>query len=173
MSAAWKIGLGLLLVALSWSLYAWRVHERPPQVPFPSEAFVPVWSPPATSEARGAARGEVLLFFSPDECGQTVARTAAFWVEGAQALGFRVVGILEDRSRALAWRYAAGMAFPFGVWWDSLGWYGRHYGTALLPRAVVRWEGWVVGELGPEVLRTVRGVESVRLLLADFLRDEQ
>ncbi len=102
MSAAWKIGLGLLLLTLSWSLYAWRVHERPPEVPFPSEAFVPVWSPPATSEARGTARGEVLLFFSPDDCGQTVARTAAFWVEGARALGVRVVGILEDRSRALA-----------------------------------------------------------------------
>ncbi|MDQ7041596.1 MAG: hypothetical protein Q9M35_11720, partial [Rhodothermus sp.] len=163
MSATQKIGLGLLLLTLSWSLYAWRGHERPPEVPFPSEAFVPVWSPPAASEARGAARGEVLLFFSPDDCGQTVARTATLWVEGAQALGFRVVGILEDRSRALAWRYAAGMAFPFAVWWDSLGWYGRHYGAALLPRAVVRWEGRVVGELGPEVLRTVRGVESVRL----------
>ena len=118
MSAAWKIGLGLLLVALSWSLYAWRMHERPPQVPFPSEAFVPVWTP-AASDTMRIARGEVLLFFSPDECGQTVARTAAFWVEGARALGFRVVG-----------------------------------------------------ELGPEVLRTVRGVESVRLLLADLLRDE-
>ncbi|MDQ7040855.1 MAG: hypothetical protein Q9M35_07930, partial [Rhodothermus sp.] len=86
---------------------------------------------------------------------------------------FRVVGILEDRSRALAWRYAAGMAFPFAVWWDSLGWYGRHYGAALLPGVVVRWVGGVGGELGPEVLRTVRGVESVRLLLAAFLCDEQ
>ncbi|MDQ7041414.1 MAG: hypothetical protein Q9M35_10795, partial [Rhodothermus sp.] len=85
----------------------------------PSEAFVPVWTP-AEAAAPTDRQGEVLLFFSPDECGQTVARTATLWVEGAQALGFRVVG-----------------------------------------------------ELGPEVLRTVRGVESVRLLLADFLRDEQ
>ncbi|SHL08535.1 hypothetical protein [Rhodothermus profundi] len=173
MSAAWKIGLGLLLVALSWGLYGWQTQRRLPQVPFPSEAFVPVWSPREAASATAVARGEVLLFFSPDDCGQTVARTAAFWVEGAQALGFQVVGILEDRSRAQAWRYAAGMGFPFAVWWDSLGWYGQHYGSALLPRALVRWEGRVVAELGPAVLRTVRGVESVRLLLTDSFRDEQ
>ncbi|MDQ7041208.1 MAG: hypothetical protein Q9M35_09725, partial [Rhodothermus sp.] len=92
MSATQKIGLGLLLLTLSWSLYAWRGHERPPEVPFPSEAFVPVWTP-VEATAPTDRRGEVLLFFSPDDCGQTVVRTAAFWVEGAQALGFRVVGI--------------------------------------------------------------------------------
>ncbi|SHK70400.1 hypothetical protein [Rhodothermus profundi] len=84
MSAAWKIGLGLLLVALSWGLYGWQTQQRLPQVPFPSEAFVPVWSPRGASSATAVARGEVLLFFSPDECGQTVARTAAFWMEGSE-----------------------------------------------------------------------------------------
>jgi hypothetical protein len=143
MSAVQKIGLGLLLLALSWGLHAWRLHRSVPEVPFPSEAFVPVWTPAENSEPTDAA-GEVLLFFSPNECGQTVARTARAWVEGAHALGFRVVGILEDRSRELARRYAAVMGFPFEVWWDSLGWYGRHFGEASLPRALVRREGRVV-----------------------------
>ncbi|SHK83765.1 hypothetical protein, partial [Rhodothermus profundi] len=167
----WKISLGLLLVALSWSLYGWQTQRRLPQVPFPSKAFVPVWTP-TKAPVPTDRPGEVLLFFSPDDCGQTVARTAAFWVEGAQALGYRVVGILEDRSRELARRYAAVMGFPFAVWWDSVGWYGRHYGALALPRALVRREGRVVGELGPEALRTVRGVESVRLLLAAYFRED-
>ena len=166
MSAAQKISLGLLLLALSWGLHAWRLQHPVPEVPFPSEAFVPVWTP-AEAATPDDGRGEVLLFFSPNDCGQPVARTARAWVEGARALGFRVVGILEDRSWELARRYAAVMGFPFEVWWDSLGWYGRHFGEASLPRALVRWEGRVVGELGSEVLRTVQGAASVRLLLVD------
>jgi hypothetical protein len=43
-------------------------------------------------------------------------------------------------------------------------WYDRHYGRLSLPQAGV-------GELGPEVLRTVWDVASVRLLLADHLRE--
>ncbi len=114
MSAVPKIGLGVLLVELSWSLYAWRAQERAPEVTFPSEDFVPVWQPAEVLEA-GAVQGEVLLFFSP-----AVVRTADFWGRGGAIAGFRAVGILEDRSCALAWRYATGTAFPFGIWWDSL-----------------------------------------------------
>ncbi len=166
MLAVQKIGLGLLLLALSWGLHAWRLHRSVPEVPFPFEAFVPVWTSAENSEPTDV-EGEVLLFFSPNECGQPVVRTARAWVEGARLLGFRVVGILEDRSWTLAQRYAATMEFPFAVWWALLGWYGQHFGSAALPRALVRRAGRVVGELGPEVLRTVGDASSVRLLLLD------
>ena len=51
--------------------------------------------------------------------------------------------------------------------WGMVGfaaWYDRHYGRLSLPQVGV-------GELGPEVLRTVWDVASVRLLLADHLRE--